>query len=29
MDTEVLNNRTTDVKMDHSETINNSQRITV
>uniref|UniRef100_UPI002ED90D39 type VI secretion system Vgr family protein n=1 Tax=Enterobacterales TaxID=91347 RepID=UPI002ED90D39 len=29
MDTEVLNNRTTDVKVDHSETIGNDQKITV
>ncbi|HAT7571401.1 TPA: type VI secretion system tip protein VgrG, partial [Citrobacter werkmanii] len=29
MDTEVLNNRTTDVKVDHSETIGNNQNITV
>ncbi|EDX9487214.1 type VI secretion system tip protein VgrG, partial [Salmonella enterica] len=29
MDTEVLNNRTTDVKVDHTETIGNNQRITV
>ncbi|HFJ2070539.1 TPA: type VI secretion system Vgr family protein [Salmonella enterica] len=29
MDTEVLNNRTTDVKVDHSETIGNNQSITV
>ncbi|WP_049858139.1 type VI secretion system Vgr family protein, partial [Trabulsiella odontotermitis] len=29
MDTEVLNNRTTDVKVDHTETIGNSQQITV
>ncbi|EGS1131658.1 type VI secretion system tip protein VgrG, partial [Salmonella bongori CFSAN000509] len=29
MDTEVLNNRTTDVKVDHSETIGNNQKITV
>lgn len=29
MDTEVLNNRTTDVKVDHTETIGNNQQITV
>ena len=29
MDTEVLNNRTTDVKADHTETIGNDQKITV
>ncbi|EAZ0462778.1 type VI secretion system tip protein VgrG, partial [Salmonella enterica] len=29
MDTEVLNNRTTDVKVDHTETIGNNQKITV
>ncbi|HAU3146405.1 TPA: type VI secretion system tip protein VgrG [Salmonella enterica subsp. salamae] len=29
MDTEVLNNRTTDVKVDHTETIGNNQRVTV
>ena len=29
MDTEVLNNRTTDVKVDHTETIGNNQSITV
>ena len=29
MDTEVLNNRTTDVQVDHTETIGNNQRITV
>lgn len=29
MDTEVLNNRTTDVKVDHSESIGNNQSITV
>ncbi|WBM70942.1 type VI secretion system tip protein VgrG [Buttiauxella sp. WJP83] len=29
MDTEVLNNRTTDVKVDHSETIGNNQKVTV
>ncbi|EKS5497007.1 type VI secretion system tip protein VgrG [Escherichia coli] len=29
MDTEVLNNRTTDVKADHTETIGNNQKITV
>ncbi|WP_407171818.1 type VI secretion system Vgr family protein [Citrobacter farmeri] len=29
MDTEVLNNRTTDVKVDHTETIGNNQTITV
>lgn len=29
MDTEVLNNRTTDVKVDHIETIGNNQKITV
>lgn len=29
MDIEVLNNRTTDVKVDHSETIGNNQKVTV
>ncbi len=29
MDTEVLNNRTTDVKHDHTETIGNDQKVTV
>ncbi|WP_404999444.1 bacteriophage T4 gp5 trimerisation domain-containing protein, partial [Escherichia coli] len=29
MDTEVLNDRTTDVKHDHTETIGNDQKITV
>ncbi|WP_458047357.1 type VI secretion system Vgr family protein [Phytobacter sp. AG2a] len=29
MDTEVLNNRTTDVKVDHTETIGNNQRISI
>ncbi|EBS6855352.1 type VI secretion system tip protein VgrG [Salmonella enterica] len=29
MDTEVLNNRTTDVKVDHTETVGNNQSITV
>lgn len=29
MNTEVLNNRTTDVKVDHTETIGNNQKITV
>ncbi|HCA3488440.1 TPA: hypothetical protein MOX26_004459 [Salmonella enterica subsp. enterica serovar Ball] len=29
MDTEVLNNRTTDVKVDHTESIGNNQRVTV